>query len=348
MANPDARMSNSAAQQKIARLIRSRNDSVRIVGGDKFKEFERSLRLNSKFIQSIDIGFLRNETYANGMTVARVAYINEYGVTVPERPFMRRSATSLKRDMQFKRLARKSIVKDPDKMRKRGIRLSVNGRARLGLYIVRRIQQTITDLHWPPNAPSTIARKGSSNPLIDTGHMRQSVSWRITPQKDRLRSSSVRISPSGTSAIVTGGGGVTKRGPSGITAARAKLYKLSRLLGDFSAVRSGQFVKRLERRGLGRFSQGAPGRTFSVGLGAISGMGGATASRGAIGRLAAGTQRRTSGGTPSGITQTRSMLYRAGKLLGDYQAIRSGHVGGRAVRRGTGKVSGRGVGSITR
>lgn len=29
--------------------------------------------------------------------------------------------------------------------------------------------------NWPPNAPATIARKGSSRPLIDTGAMRQAI-----------------------------------------------------------------------------------------------------------------------------------------------------------------------------
>lgn len=31
--------------------------------------------------------------------------------------------------------------------------------------------------HWAPNAPSTIKRKGSSQPLIDTGDLRKSISY---------------------------------------------------------------------------------------------------------------------------------------------------------------------------
>jgi hypothetical protein len=30
---------------------------------------------------------------------------------------------------------------------------------------------------WPPNAPSTIERKGSDRPLIDKGEMRRSITW---------------------------------------------------------------------------------------------------------------------------------------------------------------------------
>jgi len=42
------------------------------------------------------------------------------------------------------------------------------------------VKQQITDLRSPPNAQSTIERKGSSNPLIDTGLMRQTVTYKVT------------------------------------------------------------------------------------------------------------------------------------------------------------------------
>lgn len=41
-------------------------------------------------------------------------------------------------------------------------------------------QDWITKLKNPPNAKSTIKKKGSDNPLIDTGAMRQSVTWTVT------------------------------------------------------------------------------------------------------------------------------------------------------------------------
>lgn len=33
---------------------------------------------------------------------------------------------------------------------------------------------------WPPNAPSTIARKGSDQPLIDTGQLRRAITYVVT------------------------------------------------------------------------------------------------------------------------------------------------------------------------
>jgi hypothetical protein len=42
----------------------------------------------------------------------------------------------------------------------------------LGVVAVSDCQEVLTDLRDPPNAESTIAKKGSDNPLIDTGGLR--------------------------------------------------------------------------------------------------------------------------------------------------------------------------------
>lgn len=41
------------------------------------------------------------------------------------------------------------------------------------------VKQAITDKKDPPNAKSTIRKKGANNPLIDTGNMRQSIRYVI-------------------------------------------------------------------------------------------------------------------------------------------------------------------------
>jgi hypothetical protein len=48
------------------------------------------------------------------------------------------------------------------------------------------IKQEITDLKDPPNAASTIAAKGSDNPLIDTGAFRQSIRYVIAEVGDPI------------------------------------------------------------------------------------------------------------------------------------------------------------------
>lgn len=55
--------------------------------------------------------------------------------------------------------------------------------ARVGVAAEGAIKQYITDLDSPPNKPSTIRRKGSSNPLIDTGNMRASVTSKVARKK---------------------------------------------------------------------------------------------------------------------------------------------------------------------
>lgn len=41
------------------------------------------------------------------------------------------------------------------------------------------VQKSLIALRLPPNAPSTIRKKGSSNPLIDTGEMNQSTTHQL-------------------------------------------------------------------------------------------------------------------------------------------------------------------------
>ena len=56
----------------------------------------------------------------------------------------------------------------------------------LGEVHVGDIQQRIRDLKEPKNSDVTIARKGSSNPLIDTGRLRQSVDYIVKVNKGRM------------------------------------------------------------------------------------------------------------------------------------------------------------------
>jgi hypothetical protein len=50
---------------------------------------------------------------------------------------------------------------------------------RAGLVAVNAVKRWFTEPanHWAPNAPATIARKGSDKPLIDTGQLRASVTF---------------------------------------------------------------------------------------------------------------------------------------------------------------------------
>jgi hypothetical protein len=58
---------------------------------------------------------------------------------------------------------------------------AVRGMKRAGQEAVNRVKNWFYDPrnHWPPNAPSTIKRKGSSQPLVDSGAMRDAITWVI-------------------------------------------------------------------------------------------------------------------------------------------------------------------------
>lgn len=55
----------------------------------------------------------------------------------------------------------------------------------IGQQIEADIKQKMIKLRTPPNAPSTIRRKGSSNPLIDTGHLMQSIRYVVKAEDEK-------------------------------------------------------------------------------------------------------------------------------------------------------------------
>lgn len=117
------------------------------------------------------VGFLAADA---GDDLLVYAAANEFGTEdIPERSFLR-STVDKNRAKYEASLARVAGHLADGK--------GARGRAerelqKLGLTAVGDVQQQIVDIKDPPNAASTIAAKGSSNPLIDTGRMRQSVSF---------------------------------------------------------------------------------------------------------------------------------------------------------------------------
>jgi hypothetical protein len=99
-----------------------------------------------------------------------IATANEFGTsTIPPRPFLR---TALKRGRRkwtngLDAAVRAMAADD----RPKAIRVL----RQVGLVMVGDTQATLRGGPWVDNAPSTIARKGSSQPLIDTGQLVQSI-----------------------------------------------------------------------------------------------------------------------------------------------------------------------------
>ena len=115
----------------------------------------------------------KSKTKRATLTTVEIARINHYGVEgkIPARPFLDVSIAQKQGDLMARVNSDLRRGLTPDK-----------AMDRLGARAVGIVQKYITDLRTPPNSPRTIARKGSSNPLIDTGLMRQSVTYQKKPK----------------------------------------------------------------------------------------------------------------------------------------------------------------------
>ena len=138
------------------------------------KKLERLLREAAKGgVSGVRVGFFSTAKYQDGTPVAAVAAKNEFGTgdgRIPERRFFRRALAEAEDGIL-------DVLKtgiDPERM-------VVDDRlaGRVGARVAGEVMESITTLKEPPNAPETIANKGSSNPLIDTGMMRASVGWTV-------------------------------------------------------------------------------------------------------------------------------------------------------------------------
>jgi len=100
-----------------------------------------------------------------------VGAVHEFGaprVGVPQRSWLRTGADEAKPALN------KLIQKQYDAVLRGQTSVHLALRT-LGVFMTGRIKRKIRNLKFPPNAPSTIRKKGSANPLIDTGQMVQSI-----------------------------------------------------------------------------------------------------------------------------------------------------------------------------
>lgn len=108
----------------------------------------------------------------SGLSMAELAAIHEFGLgNVPERSFLRSWASERGEELVIERA--KMIESD---LLKGQATQTLN---KLGLLAVGEIQQRMALGTPPPNTDATIARKGSSVPLIDTGALRQSITYKV-------------------------------------------------------------------------------------------------------------------------------------------------------------------------
>lgn len=159
--------------------------TVTVTGGEKLKLKIKEL---AKIKMGLKVGVLEGATYPDGMNVATVAYLNEYGGHNPPRPFLK--TTVDKEGKKWMKGVRNNLKKMGVTRESMKTVLEMLGQTAQG-----DIKTTISQ--WSPtnprpNKPATIAAKARraragkgtvgidpNRVLIDTGRMIQSIDYEV-------------------------------------------------------------------------------------------------------------------------------------------------------------------------
>jgi hypothetical protein len=114
-------------------------------------------------------------SHGHGLTVGDIATIHEYGLGVPERSFIRAWADGAQAENE------RALQQAAIRVVKGQVPSAKVALDQVGLAFVGAVQARMAGGIPPPLAPATVARKGSSTPLIDTGQLRASIRHRVTP-----------------------------------------------------------------------------------------------------------------------------------------------------------------------
>lgn len=106
--------------------------------------------------------------YPDGTDLLNVAFWNEFGIGVPERPFIR---AGVRANLDSINELAGELVK---KVNSGDISIETAAET-LGIKAASDVKNYIVELSSPPNSPATIRAKKSSNPLVDTGLLNQSI-----------------------------------------------------------------------------------------------------------------------------------------------------------------------------
>lgn len=133
-----------------------------------------ALKKRVKTPGTVDVGIIDAGKHPSGdITVAGIGFVHEFGsATVPERSFIRSTIIERKKDIIS--LQKKLLKKISD-----GSMDVKTGLGLVGEFMSGAIKEKIVAISSPPNSPATIAKKGSSNPLIDTGQLKNSITYEV-------------------------------------------------------------------------------------------------------------------------------------------------------------------------
>ena len=141
-------------------------------GGDKLESVLKELAKKLDKSGTLNVGFLAGATYPDGTPVPMIAAIQEFGapsVNIPPRPYFR-NMIAKENGHWGDDLGKLLVHTEYDVNQSLGL---------MGMSIKGELQQSIKDTNSPPLAPATIKAKGFEKPLVDTGHMQNSVDFEI-------------------------------------------------------------------------------------------------------------------------------------------------------------------------
>ena len=159
--------------------------SAKITSRDNgYADLLRRVKKLAKGSPYAEIGILAPEGAAlakgssAGLTVLEVAEMNEFGLGVPERSFIRAFYDTYENQARDFLKARMADVFAGRLERKQALH-------QFGIWLVAMCQKRIRDGIDPPNSDYTKRLKGSSTPLIDTGQLWTSITFRTSDEEQR-------------------------------------------------------------------------------------------------------------------------------------------------------------------
>lgn len=144
-----------------------------------FKQLDLFVKaIDSNLVVKVGIlGRKAGRTDGEGQSNADIGFIHEFGTSkIPRRSFLRMPLFQYSTDIL-------SMVKKAGALKKLAAGKTIEVLADLGIAcenVILRAFDAAGWGDWAPNAPSTIRRKGSSAPLIDTGQLRRSITSAVT------------------------------------------------------------------------------------------------------------------------------------------------------------------------
>jgi len=156
---------------------------VKTKGGDNLKKLLKDLNGLTMKANVVAIGLPSDSNpYPDGTSIIMVGTVNEFGspnMGIPERSFLRTGT------IVAEKVISQTIAKP---LAKKVLNGSIEPKKALhimGQIAQSSVQQKITEMSDPTNAAMTLAMKyPKTSPLINTGHLRQSIRYKVGDSSD--------------------------------------------------------------------------------------------------------------------------------------------------------------------